>query len=54
MRTREIEESVARLEAALEAAHPEISILFVKPQTSERWRERQRRVEEAEAEAEAS
>jgi cation diffusion facilitator family transporter len=47
MQTPEVEASVERIEAALGAAHPEIRILFVKPQTAEKWRERRRRLEEA-------
>jgi hypothetical protein len=46
---------VERIGATFEVAHPEIRSLFVKPQTSEKWRERQRRREEAgKAEADAS
>jgi hypothetical protein len=31
---------VNRIEAAIKAAHPEISTLFVKPQTPETWQAR--------------
>jgi len=44
MRTPEIEASVERIEAALAAAHPEIRMLFVKPQTAEKWLARRRRL----------
>jgi divalent metal cation (Fe/Co/Zn/Cd) transporter len=47
LRSPEIEAAVERIEAALGKAHPEIRILFVKPQTGEKWRERHRRLEEA-------
>jgi cation diffusion facilitator family transporter len=51
MRTPEIEASVERIEAALAAAHPEIRMLFVKPQTAEKWLARRRRLEAAAEEA---
>jgi cation diffusion facilitator family transporter len=38
--TPEIETCVNRVEAAIKAAHPEISTLFVKPQTPETWQAR--------------
>ncbi len=38
--TPEIEACVNRVEAAIKAAHPEISTLFVKPQTPETWKAR--------------
>lgn len=47
LRSPEIEAAVERIEAALGKAHPEIRILFVKPQTAEKWQERRRRLEEA-------
>ena len=40
MTTPEIEACVNRVEAAIKAAHPEITILFVKPQTPETWKAR--------------
>jgi cation diffusion facilitator family transporter len=36
--TTQIEECVSRLEAAIKAVHPEITVLFVKPQTADTWR----------------
>lgn len=41
----EIEASVGRIEAAIRAAHPEITTLFVKPQTHRTFAERARRIE---------
>jgi cation diffusion facilitator family transporter len=38
--TNEIEDCVNHIEAEVKAAHPEIVILFVKPQTAETWRSR--------------
>lgn len=38
--TPEIETCVNRIEAAIKAAHPEITTLFVKPQTAETWQAR--------------
>jgi cation diffusion facilitator family transporter len=38
--TPQIEACVNRVEAAIKAAHPEITILFVKPQTPETWKAR--------------
>jgi cation diffusion facilitator family transporter len=38
--TTQIEACVNRIEAAIKAAHPEISTLFVKPQTQQVWRAR--------------
>ena len=38
--TPEIEACVNRIEAAIKAAHPEITTLFVKPQTPETWQVR--------------
>ncbi len=38
--TPDIEDCVNRVEAAIKQAHPEISTLFVKPQTPETWRKR--------------
>jgi cation diffusion facilitator family transporter len=40
LKTPEIEACVNRVEAAIKAAHPEITILFVKPQTPETWKAR--------------
>ena len=55
MQTPEIKESVARIETAPGAAHPEISILFVKPQTSKKRRDgRRQREEVGETEAQVS
>jgi cation diffusion facilitator family transporter len=36
----EIEECVNRVEAAIKRAHPEITLLFIKPQSAETWRRR--------------
>lgn len=38
--TTQIEACVHRLEAAIQSAHPEITILFVKPQTADTWKRR--------------
>ena len=38
--TTRIEECVNRVEAAIRRAHPEVTVLFVKPQTSETWQRR--------------
>ena len=43
----EIEACVSRIEARIRAAHPEITTLFVKPQTAHTWRERRARIESA-------
>ena len=43
----EIERSVERIEAAIRADHPEIILLFVKPQSHETWRARLTRIEAA-------
>jgi len=40
--TPEIEACVNRIEAAIKTAHPEITILFVKPQTPETWKARRK------------
>ena len=40
MTTPEIEACVNRVESSIKAAHPEITILFVKPQTPETWKAR--------------
>jgi cation diffusion facilitator family transporter len=40
--TPEMEDCVTSLEKEIKAAHPEISILFVKPQTAATWEERAR------------
>lgn len=38
--TTRLEECVNRIEAAIKQAHPEVIVLFVKPQTAETWRQR--------------
>jgi cation diffusion facilitator family transporter len=38
--TREIEACVRRIEARVQAAHPEVATLFIKPQTASTWRRR--------------
>ena len=38
--TPQIEASINRIESAIKAEHPSVSVLFVKPQTPEIWRER--------------
>jgi cation diffusion facilitator family transporter len=38
--TGDIEACVDRVEAAIERSHPDVSVLFVKPQTAETWRRR--------------
>ncbi|PPU66095.1 cation transporter [Xanthomonas codiaei] len=43
--TPEIEACVARIEAAAKRQHPEITALFVKPQTPETWRARRTQIE---------
>jgi cation diffusion facilitator family transporter len=43
----EIEHSVERIETAIRADHPEIVMLFVKPQTHETWKARLARIEAA-------
>jgi cation diffusion facilitator family transporter len=43
----EIEACVGRIEARIRTAHPEITTLFVKPQTAHTWRERRARIESA-------
>ncbi|MEO8466989.1 MAG: cation diffusion facilitator family transporter [Gammaproteobacteria bacterium] len=40
LNTTQIEQCVNRLEAAIKQAHPEVTALFVKPQTAEGWRRR--------------
>ncbi|WP_378944920.1 cation diffusion facilitator family transporter [Mesorhizobium sp. ANAO-SY3R2] len=42
----DIEACVERLEARLKAELPEVTVVFVKPQTSERWLERRKKIEE--------
>lgn len=42
--TSQIEAAVARLERAIRARRPEVSALFVKPQTGQTWRERRERL----------
>jgi hypothetical protein len=43
--TPQIEDTENQLEAALKAAHPEISTVFVKPQTRATWESRCRSIE---------
>jgi divalent metal cation (Fe/Co/Zn/Cd) transporter len=43
----EIERAVERIEAAIRKTHPEISMLFVKPQAHATWRARLNRIEAA-------
>lgn len=38
--TQQIEACVKRLEARIKAAHPEVAVLFIKPQTAANWRAR--------------
>lgn len=38
--TTQIEDCVNRVETAIKAAHPAVSVLFVKPQTADTWRQR--------------
>jgi divalent metal cation (Fe/Co/Zn/Cd) transporter len=45
--TEEIEACVCRVEAAIMAAHPEVVMLFVKPQTAEVWQAKMKRRAEA-------
>jgi cation diffusion facilitator family transporter len=40
LNTTQIEACVNRIEAAIRRAHPEVTVLFVKPQTGETWRQR--------------
>lgn len=40
LNTPEIEACIGRIEAAVERAHPAVTVLFVKPQTNATWRER--------------
>ena len=40
--TRQIEACITRVEAAIKQAHPSVRVLFVKPQTPEKWAERMR------------
>jgi len=40
LRTTELEECITRIETATKQAHPEVNVLFVKPQTAETWRRR--------------
>lgn len=40
----EIEACVARVEARIRAAHPDVTVLYVKPQTAEGWRQQQARL----------
>ncbi|MGY3266733.1 cation diffusion facilitator family transporter [Lysobacter sp. HA35] len=42
--TPRIEQCIRRIESGVQAAHPEVVALFVKPQTAEVWRERMTRV----------
>jgi divalent metal cation (Fe/Co/Zn/Cd) transporter len=43
----QIEACVERIEARMKAEHSEITTLFVKPQTVQTWRGRQRRLQSA-------
>ena len=45
--TTDIESCVNRIEAAIKAAHPDVSILFIKPQTAQTWQRRLQRIENA-------
>ena len=45
MRATDIEACVERIEARIRAEHPDVTTLFVKPQTAGTWNERARRVE---------
>jgi cation diffusion facilitator family transporter len=47
LRTPEIEACVARIEARIRVEHPQITTLFIKPQTSEIYRSRRAKVEAA-------
>jgi divalent metal cation (Fe/Co/Zn/Cd) transporter len=40
LNTTQIEDCVNRIEAAVKQAHPEVTVLFVKPQTAETWQSR--------------
>ena len=40
LKTPQIEDCVNRIESAVKLSHPSVSVLFVKPQTQEVWRER--------------
>jgi cation diffusion facilitator family transporter len=40
LNTTQIEECVNRIEAAIKQAHPEVTLLFVKPQSADTWRRR--------------
>lgn len=51
LNTTQIEECVTRIEATIKSAHPEITLLFVKPQTAETWRRRVAALPVAEDEA---
>jgi divalent metal cation (Fe/Co/Zn/Cd) transporter len=42
--TPQIEASIHRIETAVHARHPEVTALFVKPQTPEAWRKAQARL----------
>ena len=43
----EVEDAVERIEARIKQDYPEISMLFVKPQSGERWHARLREIEQA-------
>jgi cation diffusion facilitator family transporter len=45
--TQEIEACVRRIEARVQAAHPEVTTLFIKPQTAGTWRRRRDELEAA-------
>jgi len=44
LNTTQIEECVNRVEAQIKQAHPEVNVLFVKPQTAETWQSRVKRL----------
>jgi len=45
--TQQIEACVSRIEARVQAAHPEVATLFIKPQTAGTWRSRREKLEAA-------
>jgi cation diffusion facilitator family transporter len=47
--TPQIEACVNRIEARIKAAHPDITLLFVKPQTQKTWRQRTQQIDEESA-----
>ena len=44
LNTTQIEHCVNRVEAAIRRTHPEVTTLFVKPQTADTWQRRVRRL----------